>query len=60
MVGRIMKVEDISNGYSVRGPKCEPLVQNQDYYDNSDNLYNAMRACIEFGYVCLNTCFSFN
>ena len=35
-----MKVEDISNGYSVRGPNCEPLVQNQDYYDNSDNLYN--------------------
>ena len=35
-----MKLEDISNGYSVRGPKCEPLEQNQNYYDSPGNLYN--------------------
>ena len=35
-----MKVEDISNGYSVIGPKCEPLEQNQKKHDNLDNLYN--------------------
>ena len=40
MVGRIMKVEDISNGYSVRGPRCEPLEQNQNYYNTLDNLYD--------------------